>query len=126
MSLEEKYANKILGVRNYKHEQSEFFVKDFTDLDLLEPILNEMFTGESDISPAGKRFLEEYYGIGNLAELLFRRENIKEMGWSFPSIQEIEEHINNIVPMEAIMFIETARGNISDDSELREDLMPPK
>jgi hypothetical protein len=70
---EDPHAKKILGVRNYRSDKKEFSVFDFADIDVLESFLEEVSTGESDITPAGKSFLEKHYGLNNLSELLHRR-----------------------------------------------------
>jgi len=126
MTLEEKYSNKILGVRNYKSDQDEFFVKDFIDLDLLEPILDEFITSESDITPAGEVFLAEYYNIKKLSVQLFERNRLNEIYPKCGSALEIENIINDFEPMLAISFIEQSKGNISKDSVINERLLPPK
>ncbi len=128
-SLEEIVAvfeKKILGVRNYAHEKSEFFVPDFLNIDELDHFLGQVTNGESDISPAGKVFLEKYYGLEQLAKLLFNMKgNFYREGF-FKSEVEMIRWLKEVTPMGAITFIETSRGNINDGTTLREDLLPPK
>ena len=52
------FQSKILGVRNYKSDKDEFVFADFIDMRVLADFLTEVFTTESDITPAGKVFLD--------------------------------------------------------------------
>jgi hypothetical protein len=63
---EDPHAKKILGVRSYRSDKNEFSAFDFADIDVLESFLEEVWTGESDITPAGRAFLEKHYGLNNL------------------------------------------------------------
>jgi hypothetical protein len=97
--LVKAYDSKILAIRLYKSSKQEFRVNDFLDPQALSIILEEITTGESDITPAGKAFLEQYYGN--------------------------EELTRNMVPMETLRFIEESKGNIQPGQGLREELLPP-
>lgn len=119
------FEKKILGIRNYVHEKSEFFVPDFLDIAELDYFLGEVTTGESDISPAGKVFLEKYYGFEQIAKQLFEKKGAFYSEGCFKSEAEMINWFKEVVPMEAMTFIETARGNIDGESTLREDLLPP-
>lgn len=121
----ESYSNKILGVRNYKSEKKEFYTDDLINIEVLEDFLEEVFNSESDITPAGKSFLEKYYGFDKLTE------NIIERGrFSFSSesatFDEIYVWLKELHPMETMTFIEESRGNIKDVATLRPDLLPPE
>lgn len=120
----ESYKVKILGIRNYKHPKNEFFLDDFLKLKILDDFLAEVDSGESDITPAGKAFLETYYGMDQLVLLLTdsiptesNRNHYKEY---------IAKVLKYLSPMETKTFIEKARGNIGENFTLREDLLPPK
>lgn len=119
------FKNKILAIRNYKSDKNEFTVDDFIDLKVLGKILDEIDTGESDITPAGKVFLKKYYGNKGLANKLVMQKVLTESIKGFSS-DELMAWLDNLVPMETISFIETSRGNIKQGQRLREDLLPPK
>lgn len=129
-SLQEKltiaFATKMLGIRNYAHEKNEFFVSDFLTLDELDYFLCEVVTGESDITPAGIVFLEKYYGFAELARILFEKKGMFYGEGYFKSEDEMTEWLIDVVPMEVVTFIETARGNIGEGATLRDELLPPK
>lgn len=118
------YKNKILAIRNYKSDKKHFTVDDFIDLNILGKVLDEVDTGESDITPAGKSFIEKYYGFEGLAKILFKQnvltEAIKEL-----SFEELISWLGSLEPMSTINFIETARGNVKKGQALRKDLLPP-
>jgi hypothetical protein len=122
---EDPHAEKILGVRNYRSDKNEFSVFDFADIDVLESFLEEVSTGESDITPAGKSFLEKHYGLNNLSELLHRRGIAHRFVYKGDSPAGIEEWLKNLEPMGTRAFIEEARGNIKPGAKLRADLLPP-
>lgn len=119
------FATKILGVRNYKAEKKEFYVGDFTQSDTLDLFLNEVLTGESDITPAGKAFVERYYGFAKLAMDLAERATLIEFAERTTS-DELHTWLKNLQPMETISFIEQARGRISARATLNADLLPPE
>ena len=110
-NINQNYTNKILAIRNYNSDKKEFGVADFQDLTQLKKIISEILTGESDITPAGKMFLQTYYGFDKLSNM-FNSEFSKE--W-----------LEGIVPMETIAFIEECRGNNVSNNNLREVLLPP-
>jgi hypothetical protein len=121
------YKYKTLGVRNYSSDKKEFFVEDFINDKILDDFLDEVDTGESDITPAGKAFIENYFGFGNLARaLLIRNKFFLSKKYVPERLNEVKSWIENLVPMETITFIEKARGNIKEGDSLREDLLPPK
>jgi hypothetical protein len=115
------FRGKILGICNYPSDKGEFSVDDFLDLKVLEGFLQEVSTGESDITPAGKAFLERYFGFAELASELSDAflTNVGVRGSELPTWLE------SLVPMEIMRFVEEARGNIKAGSRLREDLLPP-
>lgn len=119
------YKNKIFAIRNYESDKKHFTVADFIDLKLLGKVLDEVDTGESDITPAGKAFIEKYYGFAGLAKLLVVQnvltEAIKDL-----SYEELISWLESLEPMFTINFIETARGNVKKGQSLGEDLLPPE
>jgi len=119
------FAAKILGVRNYKSEKKQFDVADFVQNDTLDLFLNEVLTGESDITPAGKTFIERYYGFARLAIDLAERATLIEFAKRAGS-DELYGWLKNIQPMETILFIEQARGRIGPGATLNADLLPPE
>jgi hypothetical protein len=123
-TLLEAYASKILGIRNYRSAKQEFFVADFLNVEVLEPFLQEVLDCESDMTPAGKSFIEKYYGFENLAERLALRGVFAPTEGPSPS-QEICEWLRDLEPMATIRFIEEGRGRIRPNASVRDDLLPP-
>jgi len=121
----EVFKPKILGIRNYKSLKKEFFVDDFTNLQVLDNFMEEVSCGESDITPAGKAFLEKYYGLNKLPDLIV---NELYKNNSYFHKNRVSSNVLCLeTPMETITFIEQARGNIDKDNyTLREDLLPPE
>ncbi len=123
--IESTFKEKILGICNYSGQ--EFFVDDFKDLNILNNFLGEVFCGESDITPAGKSFLNHYYGFKNLSSILLKEnKSIASSEFGMESEKSIFEWLESLVPMEIMTFIEKARGNIQDGDTLRPDLLPPE
>jgi hypothetical protein len=118
------FEGKILGIRNYKSDQQVFMVHDFQDIRMLRNILDEIFTGESDITPAGKVFLEKYHGFKELSDKISSDGEFALEGHQATS-EEILRWLEELIPMEIISFIEEARGNIQPGTALRSDLLPP-
>jgi hypothetical protein len=66
--------------------------------------------------------------LNELAKDLFNLENSKTVGNKsyFKKEQDLVNAIQSqLTPMETLSFIEMARGNISDQFTLRDDLLPP-
>jgi hypothetical protein len=82
-----------------------------------------MLNGESDMTPAGKSFIEQYYGFENLAERLALDGFVLSQVPS-PS-QEICKWLRDLEPMATIRFIEESRGRIGPNASVRDDLLPP-
>jgi hypothetical protein len=120
--LSAAFRVKILGIRNYPSNKGEFSVDDFLDLKILEDFLQEVLAGESDITPAGKAFLERYYGF---AELASRLSNTFREDAGLSTAEEVQTTLEGLVPMETMRFVEEARSNIKAGVRLREDLLPP-
>lgn len=120
-----QFSNKILGLRNYRSSKKEFATDDFVNLEVLESFLEEVFNGESDLTPAGKSFLEKYFGFDELADLLVKRGKFS-ISHQCSQQAEISSWLKKTIPMEIMRFIEKSRGNITDDTTLRHDLLPPE
>ena len=113
---ERLFNEKILAVRHYASNKREFLVEDFLNPTVLLDIMDEVQTGESDITPAGKKFLEIYYSDEELKELLNSLDD------------DAANWVHTLVPMEMGTFIAQAKGQIStDDNEpaLNPKLLPP-
>jgi len=126
-TTKEKYRPKILAIRLYHHKKHEFFVDDFINLEELDYLLSEVSCGESDLTPAGKAFINEYYGFTQLSSKIFDLKDSKLLreDASLKTSEDVEKWLIQIEPMDTLTFIEHARGNIDKDSKLRDDLMPP-
>lgn len=128
--LRDRYKAKILAVRNYESDKGEFTVDDFVNRQTLIDIIVEINEGESDITPAGKQFLKEYYGFEAVAKMfvdaridLYAPKDKMKQGKQAAFTWWLE----NMVPMEMAMFIAQGQGaKIDDNTELIKDLMPPE
>jgi hypothetical protein len=120
------YSGKILGVRLYKSDKQELLVDDFMVIDVLDEFLAEVSASECDITPAGKSFLERYFGLERVAQMMAQRkaEFSREMGER--SVDDIRRWLADLRPMEVATFIEEARGNLKEGATLRSDLLPPE
>ena len=123
--LKARFDSKILGIRNYKADKKDFNTDDFLDFETLVDFLWEVYTGESDITPAGKSFLENYFGFDELAKELADKDYNLPPENTETNQQTIAAWLRSLDPMQTVIFIEQARGNINDDVKLREDLLPP-
>lgn len=65
----EKFKDKKLGIIGFK-EDSGFYLEDFLDRELLMDFIMEMIDHQTDLTKEGYNFLEEYYGIDNLAKMI--------------------------------------------------------
>ncbi len=104
---EETKKRGVLGYRNYRAEKSEFLKEDFENPRTLQIFLNEMSTGESDITEMGKTFLLEKMRSSDLAQLVADLGGVGEDG-AF-SAQEIEELVRRECPHDTAGFISDAR-----------------
>lgn len=126
--IKKLYRSKILAVRNYESEKDVYTVDDFLDPPTLVDIFEELFTGESDISPAGKSFVELYFDPEVFARTLvavnFLRTVIRPASET-AYYQGLLSWIKDIEPMEIATFIANAQGVDVDAESLEEDLLPP-
>ncbi len=88
-----------LAVRNYRHEKKFFHEDDFSSLPNLILVLNEVITGESDLTLEGKRFLEERYGYNDLAKKIVQNGGLLELT-DGQNIEAVESALEKIQPME--------------------------
>ncbi|MBT4210075.1 MAG: hypothetical protein HOE19_04150 [Candidatus Komeilibacteria bacterium] len=65
------FEGKILGVCNYKKDD-ESYVADFLDKKKLLDFIWELESGESTLTKTGYTFLEEYYGLDELAKMILQ------------------------------------------------------
>lgn len=124
------YKSKILAVRNYESTKDYFVADDFINENMLVEIIDEISTGESDITPAGKSFIEDYYGFENIAKMFndadislfipketLRKGKVAAYTWWF----------KNIEPMELAIFIAQSQGlEASKGTPLKEEFLPPE
>jgi|SRR6185436_6660303 len=117
------FAGKILGVRNYRQAKSVFTVSDFADRATLADFLEEVRTCESDITPAGKSFLERYYGFEQAAAVISEgRPAADPLSIQAKAVQWLIE----LEPMATSRFIGEASGKIQPGAALRPELLPPE
>ena len=65
------FEGKILGVCNYKKD-GQSYVDDFVDKKKLLDFIWELESGESTLTKTGYVFLEEYYGLSELAKMILQ------------------------------------------------------
>ena len=132
----ELFRGKILGVRNYEADKTEFCLTDFSDNRILLDFLNEVSTGESDITPAGYTFLNQQLDLRKVAEGA-RKDGVALPPYGRGKTDEERigyflEFIRNLQPMETALFIaETSWGSSKDGSKptldnIDEKLPPPE
>mgnify|MGYP001607132025 FL=1 len=97
----------ICGYRNYKSDKGEFFKEDFENPSILQLFLDEMCTGESDITELGKIFLLEKFATTGLAQKVIDIGGVTEDG--LESIEAIRDRVQSQKPHEVAMFIAEAR-----------------
>ena len=88
-----------LAVRNYHHEKKFFHEDDFSSLPSLILVLNEVVTGESDLTVEGKKFLEERYGYNELAKKIIQHGGLLELS-DGQNVEAVESALEKIQPME--------------------------
>lgn len=131
-----RYNGKILGIRNYEAAKDKFYTNDFINFNTLYDFIWEVSEGESDFTPAGIAFLNEYYGFQNLAE------RYRQSGKQLPPhgggksekerINNFVKYMNSIVPMETAFFIAESQFIEGENSvkpsldSLDDRLQPPK
>lgn len=90
---------KPLAIRNYHHDKKFFDEIDFHSLPSLVLILNEVITGESDLTVDGKTFLEKHYGYRELAQKIVTHGGLIELT-DGQNTDAIEIALKRIRPME--------------------------
>lgn len=79
-SIRNKYKEMVLG---YYHagKNIDYFVEDFIDFEKLQSFIGVVESREADFTQQGLNFIKEYYGIENLARMLYE-ENPRFPGHS--------------------------------------------
>ena len=133
------YDGKILGIRNYDTDKTEFYWSDFLDVPVFVDFIMQVSTGESDITPAGAVFIESFINLRKVAN------EAVIYGMTLPPYDDfsdrpasVDEAINRFVryvelipPMETALFIaskpDDRNGGLTRPSlkDLREEFLPP-
>lgn len=90
--LLEKYKSITIIFPVYKSEQKEYTINDFKELYDVKYYLGEVSDGEACFTPSGISFLDDHFGLNNLAELLYKE------GWrdyQFTSKDQIFEWLKS-------------------------------
>lgn len=99
----------ILGYRNYKSDKKEFFKEDFESLEVLREFLEEMFTGESDITGIGREFLLQRLRSSDAAQRVMDLGGVRIL--NVKTAQELIGAVERQKPHEIAMFIAEAKEN---------------
>lgn len=137
MSMFSRYDDKILGIRNYEADKDECAAIDFVNLDTLYDFIWEVSTGESDFTPAGVTFLNEYFDFTFLAnEYRVNNKELPPYGEGKTEKRRIElfvDYMDSIEPMEVALFIAESQWSESNKKgvkpsleNLDNKLLPPK
>ena len=102
-----KYSEKVLAIRLYKSENQKFHSNDFLRLDVLKNCLNEVITGESDLTEDGKNFLSEYYSLEELAQSLVEIGGLDE--GPFLTKNQIMDWFKSVKALDTLDFIDSVR-----------------
>lgn len=100
--------DKVLGIRLYKDKagKQKFFLDDFLDKFILTEFLAELLTDECDLTPEGKKFLEDRYGFDELGRMMVGKAHLVGE-WDTP--EGIAKLLKGKKPMEISEFIQEAR-----------------
>jgi hypothetical protein len=101
------HKDQLLGYRNYKAFKKEFYKSDFDKIKILQKFLNEVLTGESDITPEGISYIREEMGMDVISRGLADSGGLIE-DRLFTS-EEIKERLSRLEPYETQRFINSAK-----------------
>ena len=89
----DKYKNVILG-RYSAGKIIDYFFDDFINIDTLTDFIGVVESSEADFTKKGLEFLEEYYGMENVARTLYKKNP------TFPgkSVEENIQFFKNLTP----------------------------
>ncbi len=65
-----KYIGQKLGITGSLESGGDYYVKDFLDQEMLMYFICELVSHDTDLTKLGYQFLEEYYGLENLANTI--------------------------------------------------------
>lgn len=81
-----KYKDKIIGRTNLN---KELYVDEISDENLLKNFLYDMYdSGHKSLTKEGFEFLKEYYGLEEIAKLIFQEKD-KGINYDFTSSNEV-------------------------------------
>jgi hypothetical protein len=66
----EEFRGKVLGQQNYKVD-SKYYAEDFSSSDKFHYVIGELESREAELTIDGFEFLEKFYGLENLARILY-------------------------------------------------------
>jgi hypothetical protein len=95
-----------LAIRNYAHSKSFFDDEDFQSVEVVISVLNEVLTGECDLTSQGKIYLEDKYGYVKLAQEIVNCGGLVELE-NGKDVKSVELFLQNIKPMETSDFIQS-------------------
>ncbi len=104
----------ILGYRNYPSDKKEFFKEDFEDTGTLQEFLDEIITGESDITELGKNVLLEMFDVSDLAQRILDNGGLREV--DVTAANQIRNIVLRQEPHVVAAFISEARQKKEGDS----------
>lgn len=101
------YRDQVLAVPLYSSaKRAAYYSEDFLELDSLVFIMNEVLSGESDITVQGKKFIKEFFGHENLAHKLIKSSQFR---FNY-SEQQLAEYFAKMEPNEIGNFIRECRN----------------
>lgn len=96
------YRDQVMAFPVYGDAyRNEYYVEDLLDVNSLVFIINEILTGESDLTEAGQGFLFFYYGCMELAKILKAHPDFT---WTYTE-EELEEVLRSLEPYEISSFL---------------------
>ena len=100
------FRDQALAIPLYSSaKRKAYYSEDFLESDSLIYIMNEVFSGESDVTDDGKKFLKEFWGHENLAHILMGNG---KFDYDY-SEQELLNYLAEMVPNEVGDFIREAQ-----------------
>lgn len=95
-AIVETYRGKTLGQTDYTGHDYKFTVDDFTDVSRLRQFLYDLDTFEVSLTPEGLQFLDEYYGLDAVVEMILKENRENHDQFKFKKREEILSWLNRL------------------------------